>query len=86
MGNTLFVQHIIRSVFYSAVASPESESFALTCSYVRTRISSRETETERLSWWWRRSPEGLGVGVVSARHMGQLVLPRSHVSMKSAWK
>jgi hypothetical protein len=38
-----------------------------------------------LLWWWR-SPEGLGVGVVSARHMGQLVLPRSYVSMQSAWK
>ncbi|CAL4982475.1 unnamed protein product [Urochloa decumbens] len=54
--------------------------------YVRTRISSRETETETLSSRWWCSDAGLGVGVVSARHMGQLVLPCSHVPMHSAWK
>jgi len=56
--------------------------------YTLTRISSSETESSR---WWRTDAElgvgvGDGVGVVSARHIGQLVLPRSQVSMHSAWK
>jgi hypothetical protein len=59
-------------VFYSAplplkvkAINRAANTVACSCSYVRTRISSRETE--RLWWWWWRSPEGLGVGVVSAQ-------------------